>query len=324
MECCPTKSPALPCIPILLLALLLAFPSLSVKGAANGLLLWFQVVLPTLAPFMICTQMIVALGGVSLLIRPFYPLIHRVFGLSPSGAYVLLCGLLCGYPLGAKLCADFYEKGELSSREAQYLFSISNHPSPMFLLGFVNGQLPLTVPAFLLPLCLYLPILPISWISRRVYGFSVLPEDETKPRPAFGSCTLETVLLSTAETMVLIGSYMMLFSILAAWIGRLSMIPAPLQAILSGAAEITTGVHLICQVFPPNAVLFPVAAVTAFGGFSGIFQTKGVVASGSKQQDKKNAGLSIRHYVLWKLLHAGFTCLILLTAELLLLRLLHP
>ena len=316
MESCFLRSQAIPCIPILLLALLLAFPALSVQGAANGLLLWFQVVLPTLAPFMICTQMIVALGGVSLLIRPFYPLLFRLFGLSPSGSYVLLCGLLCGYPLGARLCADFYGSGQISSREARYLLSICNHPSPMFLLGFVNGQLPLSVPALLLPICLYLPILPISWISRKVYGFSPLSEDIKKPGTASGSSALESVLLSTAETMVLIGSYMMLFSILAAWIGRLSMIPAPIKALLSGAAEITTGVHLICRTFPPESVLLPVAAVTAFGGFSGIFQTRGVLASGLKQTEKtkKNAGLSIRHYVLWKLLHAGLSCLTLITA----------
>ena len=39
----------------------------------------------------------------------------------------------------------------------------------------------------------------------------------------------------------------------------------------------------------------------AFGGFSGIFQTKSVL---------KNAGLSIRHYMLWKMLHSALSCLI--------------
>lgn len=45
-------------VPILFLILLLSFPALAVEGAANGLLLWFNVILPTLAPFIICTQAI--------------------------------------------------------------------------------------------------------------------------------------------------------------------------------------------------------------------------------------------------------------------------
>lgn len=39
----------LSCLSILILGLLLAFPTLAVEGAAAGLLLWFNVVLPTLA-----------------------------------------------------------------------------------------------------------------------------------------------------------------------------------------------------------------------------------------------------------------------------------
>ena len=45
------SSPAL--VPIAALLLMLCFPSLSVQGASDGIRLWFDVVLPTLAPFMI-------------------------------------------------------------------------------------------------------------------------------------------------------------------------------------------------------------------------------------------------------------------------------
>lgn len=156
------------CFPIVLLGLLLSFPALSVKGAADGLLLWFNIVLPTLSPFIICTQMVVALGGADLLTRPFYPAAHSLFGLSRPGTYVLLCGLLCGYPLGAKMCGDFLMRGEITQTEAEYLLSICNHPSPMFLLGFVGARLQHTLsPVFLLA-CFYLPVIPVSLLSRRV------------------------------------------------------------------------------------------------------------------------------------------------------------
>lgn len=292
------------CFPIALLCLLLAFPALSVKGAASGLLLWFNIVLPTLSPFIICTQMVVALGGAELLTRPFYPAVHSLFGLSRPGTYVLLCGLLCGYPLGAKMCGDFLTRGEISQTEASYLLSICNHPSPMFLLGFVGARLQHTLPPAFLLACFYLPVLPVSLISRRFYR---LKADSRHGIPVMTACnvpqkvTMEEVLLSTAETMVIIGGYIMLFSILAIWIQQIPVLSPEFTAVLTGVAEITTGVNQLCTSMPPETAALPVIATVAFGGFSGIFQTKSVI---------KNAGLSIRHYSFWKLIHTVCTCLV--------------
>lgn len=336
-------------VSILLLALLLAFPGISIEGASNGLLLWYQVVLPTLSPFMICTQLVVALGGVGILMKPFYPLLRRVFGFSLPGAYIMLCGLLCGYPLGAKMCSDFYSEGKISHEEASYLLAVCNHPSPMFLLGYVRSQLPQAVPAGLLFACLYLPVLPLSLLAGYYYGYrkagKVRQREHEKEtvqaaRPADGGKkaaekrrSLEDMIASTSETMVLIGGYIMLFSILAAWITHLNHIPPAVKAVLTGFAEITSGVHQICTILPAEDTLLFVIAAVAFGGLSGIFQTKSVIknavlpggAAASQEKitsdTKKNpehnssgrrSGLSIRHYVIWKILHAVLSCLILI------------
>lgn len=331
-------------ISILLLALLLAFPAVSIEGASNGLLLWYQVVLPALAPFMICTQLVTALGGVELLMKPFFPLLHRIFGLSLPGAYVMLCGLLCGYPLGAKLCADFSREGRISRQEASYLLAICNHPSPMFLLGYVRGQLPVSVPAFLLFICLYLPVLPLSLLAGTYYGFPAgrgssdgtsgplsqephhIRTETGKRTAASGRKSLEEIIASTCETMVLIGGYIMLFSIIAAWVNHLRAVPAPAKALLTGLAEITSGVHQICILLPEQEALLFVIASVSFGGLSGIFQTKSVIKKSSgydcafvnetptpeHERSGRYTGLSIRHYVIWKALHAALSSLILI------------
>lgn len=290
-------------LPILILCLLLLFPQFSVKGASDGLLLWFQVVLPALAPFMICTQLIAAAGGSRLLMKPFSPVFRGIFGLSEEGSYVLLCGLLCGYPLGAKLCADFLQSGKITRAEANYLFSICSHPSPMFLIGYVQPMLGGFVPPLALIFCIYLPILPIAALSRKFYNFrkpdKVTDRGQGKPQTAV-CWTLEDILLSSSEAMVLIGNYIMLFSILAEWIRHLSLLPPQIQALLSGMAEITTGCRSICQIFPKRAAAIPIIGAVGFGGLSGVFQTKGVI---------KNVGLSIRHYAVWKCLHSMLSVL---------------
>ncbi len=69
-------------IPIVLLGLVLAFPALAVQGASEGLLLWYQTVLPALAPFLILTQLLTVSGGAGLLVKPVYPLVSRLFHVS--------------------------------------------------------------------------------------------------------------------------------------------------------------------------------------------------------------------------------------------------
>ena len=75
------KKSILPVIPVLILIFLLMHPAQSFEGAKSGLLLWFNVVLPTLLPFMLCSSLLVAWGGVPLITRPFSPL----FKLCPDG-----------------------------------------------------------------------------------------------------------------------------------------------------------------------------------------------------------------------------------------------
>ena len=72
------------------------------------------------------------------------------------------------------------------------------------------------------------------------------------------------------------------------------------RALLTGMAEITTGIHSLCTSLPAAHTALPVICATAFGGLSGIFQTKSVI---------KDSGLSICHYIGWKALHACFSCL---------------
>lgn len=297
-----------------MLIFLLAMPSVSIQGASSGLLLWFNVVLPTLAPFMICTQLVTMFGGMEFLMRPFALLFRCLFGLSLSGGYVLLCGLLCGYPLGARLCADFCHRGQITETEAKYLLSICNHPSPMFLLGYVRSQLPAHVPALLVPLCLYLPVIPLSWISRMFYQAATVDsiQDPTSFRDS-KRLSLEEIFMSTCDTLVVIGCYIMLFSILAAWIDVIPFLSPKGQALISGICEITTGVHKVCACKAFSSPLLPVIAVVSFGGLSGIFQTKSVIQAPSRTNPEsgnaKNAGLSIRHYLFWKLLHLTFSCI---------------
>lgn len=308
-----TKIPAAAAIGILIL--LLTHASLSFQGACQGLLLWFHTVFPTLFPFMLCSNLIVMLDGVRLMTAPFSWLLRYGFGLTPDGGYVLLSGLLCGYPMGAKTCSEFLTQQRIEETEGKYLLAISNHPSPMFLLGYVASNLCREAALSRVLLAVYLPILPIAWLAKRFYGVTETKKRSEESRSSSRSNTgytvtaqaqdsssslsFDDIMMSSFEVMVRIGGYIMIFSILAVFIQQLEGIPGAVKAIFLGIVEITTGIQAISSSIKGKVQGLCITAIVAFGGLSGIFQTRSVL---------KNAGLSIRHYVLWKTVHAVLSC----------------
>lgn len=293
---------------ILFMALLLSFPGLSIKGAKNGLLLWYSSVLPALLPFMICTSLLTALHGVPLIVAPFSPVLKGLMGLSDYGAFALLGGLLCGYPMGAKNCGDFLRAGLISPREGKTLFAVSSFPSPMFVTGYLalkasQAAAPDSVSFWRLAASLYLPAVPLFLLARKLYGFSreevkKAAVNHSRPEGIWG---IDQALSSGVETMVKVGVYLMIFSIAAEFIRNLPLPGQILPAFLVSLMEMTTGMNFSAVSVKGERGILLILWAGAFGGLSGVFQTASVI---------KNAGLSIRHYVIWKMAHGILACLI--------------
>lgn len=201
----------------------------------------------------------------------------------------------------------------------------------MFLLGFVCPLFEAGMHPSRLLLSIYLPLLPLAALAKRIY-FPALPapassgsRPQIQPAPA-----LDTAILAAAEILCRIGGYLMLFSIVIVFLRRAPWLPASLRLFLMGAMEMTTGVREVSASLPFPDSGTAAAAILAFGGICGIFQTRAVTASGwpeekksrtddggsspkdrgGRTEDKKIAGLSIRQYILWKLLHSSLAAVI--------------
>ena len=107
------------------------------SGAEDGLLLWFNTVFPTLFPFMLISGLMMAGGGLDVISAIFGKALGRIFAVSGSGAFAVLTGFLCGYPMGAKAAADLMRSGRITKSEGQYLLSFCNNTSPAFIINFV-------------------------------------------------------------------------------------------------------------------------------------------------------------------------------------------
>ena len=315
---------------LILLIFMLLHPAITVTGASNGLLLWYSSVVPALFPFMVLSSLIVASGSLSVLMAPVRLVLGPLLWLSAEGCYTLLSGLVCGFPMGAKTCADFLSRGQISLKEGKFLMAVCNHASPMFLLGYVYPLFHGNLPLWKLLAAVYGPALLLALPARLLYqngaptgrkpkmqGIAE-PQEIPEPNPPFptqsnpGNLSADEAILSSVEVLCRIGGLLILFSIAVEFLRGARQLPAGLRLFLMGAMEMTTGIRELAAALPyPYSAAVACASLT-FGGLSGIFQTK--AALGALAQ-KKKAGLSIRQYCVWKLLYACLTAAILLALE---------
>ena len=76
--------------------------------------MWLNVLLPVLLPFLILTGILIHTNMAGKLLQPVEVIWNKVLGVSAAGAYAVIVGALCGYPVGAKITSDLYENHQIS------------------------------------------------------------------------------------------------------------------------------------------------------------------------------------------------------------------
>ncbi len=156
---------------ILLLCIVLIKPESSMKAAEEGLLLWFNVMIPTLFPFILLSNMIIHSNIIYYINILLTPIMQRIFGLPGVAGYAFVTGLLSGFPVGAKITADLLEKGALTLPQAQYMLTFCNNASPMFIIGFIaTGLFGKVSIGILMLLVIYTANMITAFIYRVIYA----------------------------------------------------------------------------------------------------------------------------------------------------------
>lgn len=304
---------------LLLLCFLLKYPGEALEASRDGMKLWMNTLIPTLLPFLILTGFLVHTDGIEKILKPFSGLFRVLLGLSPSGAYVCLLGLLCGYPMGAKLAADLYGFGKLGRREAEYLLTFCNNPSPAFLTTYLaqiclGGQVST---AKLLGILILSDLLCMLFFRFAVYRNQTAspgghgPDspaargDSKKETPSASSAgaIIDASIMNGFETIARLGGYILLFSILSACISHFWCFSQTGKYLVLGILEITTGLHqLAASEFSCSLKFLCSMTMTAFGGLCIMAQTKSVL----------EGKLSLHPYASAKCLNAAVTALLIL------------
>jgi len=117
---------------------LLLYPAQAMEAAQTGLLLCFNVIIPSLFPFFVLSGLLVELGLVSYLGKLLAPLMHPLFRIPGEGAAALALSFVGGYPVGARTTLSLYERGLCSRVQAERMLAFCNNSGPAFIFGVVG------------------------------------------------------------------------------------------------------------------------------------------------------------------------------------------
>ncbi|WP_461816192.1 nucleoside recognition domain-containing protein [Faecalimonas sp.] len=281
-------------------------PNETFVGASEGLLLWYQIILPTLFPFMIITNLLIRTNTMVSFTKWLSPILCPLFSASSNGTFSILTGFLCGYPMGAKVTADLVKNGKISKNEAAYLLSFCNNTSPMFIMNYVILKT-LKCDELLFPSLIILFISPIlcSFLFR-IYYLRKKPffsqAVSSFSHPYFHFQLLDQTIMNSFEALTKVGGYIVLFSVLTTLLKEIPCTSSVWTICFLPSLEITTGIQMILKTNLPFSFSYIcIMTLISFGGFCSIAQTKCML---------EGTGLSIYSYTIEKLITAMVTSLL--------------
>ncbi len=263
----------------------------------NALSICYEMIIPSLFPFFVCSGMLIYSGFCEWLSEVFRPFMMPLFGINASGSSAFIIGIISGYPAGAVTVCQLYKSMYISKSEAERLLAFSNNSGPLFILCSLGiglysdikiGIILYTahiISAFLVGILLKL-------FSKPIYNppvGSVQAEEKT-----IGEI-FSLSLSSSINSILTVCGAIVFFSVVSSLI--LDLIPEfPLKSLLYGIMEFAGGNAAISKSCLPFAEKLILASfITGFAGLCVHLQVISVTAA---------YGLSIKTYLIGKLFHA--------------------
>ena len=119
----------------------LAMPMVSVNGAKNGLIYSFNVLIPSLFPFMFLSAFAVEYGISSKAAHLFAPFTEKLLYLPGESGVTVLLSLIGGFPVGASGINALVKQGKITQKQAQRMLWFCVNPGPAFLITVVGAEL---------------------------------------------------------------------------------------------------------------------------------------------------------------------------------------
>ena len=270
-------------ITILILYFLLN-PNACIKASLDGAKLFVQAVLPTILPFMVLCNLLIAYGGIDIYSKLLGPILCSPLKLSKNSSFPLIASMICGNPLGAKYSTDAYEQGYYDYKEYSRMISIASNTGPLFLIGSVGSvMLGDKKLGYVLLLGNYLSMFLMALITsqKKKYLTKKKLVPDNKVINNFGT-NLKNSIENATLTSLNVAAYIMIFSVIISIfnnstffnesiknISNLFNISSEMiKGLLLGMIEITNGSNIIAN--SSMSINFKVSLISFLCSFSGL------------------------------------------------------
>ena len=283
-------------IPLLLSGFIILFVynlQSSIDAVISGLTLFAFSVFPTVFPFLILCNMLIAYDGILLYSKILGPLFCAPLNLSKSSSFPIAASLLCGYPIGAKYSTDLYMQNHITLNEYKRLINIATNCGPIFILGTVGTAMLGNIKyGYILLIGNYLSIYIMGFLLRdKKAKFVNIKEISQKPKRNLGD-NLKLSIEGATSTVLSIGGFIILFSVIISIIKNNAYISIifnniesffnlpsdSLYSLFLGSIEITNGCNIISSSnINLNLKLSLISFLCSFSGLCIIGQVSSVI-----------------------------------------------
>lgn len=234
------------------------------QGAKNGILFCVEVLVPSLFLFMALSSYIVRSGVAEMIAKPFARASNFLFRLPYEAFTAVILSMIGGYPVGAKVAAMLYERGQISESEAQKTACIAVCAGPGFLMNYVGRALLGSVKAGAILLAAQIiGTLCTGLLIGRGFRSNETNRSLQNTITAVNKNLLTKAVADASRAVLQLCGMVVICSALIEVIKTVSP-SETLTDIASAAVEITAGCGRMCGKYP----LYLIALFIGFGGIS--------------------------------------------------------
>lgn len=241
----------------------------ALSGAAEGIRLCLQTVIPSLFPFLFLSVMLTSgLSGHSIaFLRP----LCRHLRIPDGAESLLVVGLVGGYPVGAQCVAEAARSGIISRENADRMLAFCSNAGPAFLFGIGSSMF------------------AEKWMCWALWGIHIvsallvgifIPGGSCENATVFPSsgCSATQALQRSVRVMATICGWVVIFRIILVFCQRwfLWLLPVWAQCLLAGILELTNGCCALAQIEQVQLRFALCALMISFGGLCVTMQTYSV------------------------------------------------
>ena len=233
-----------------MILLIVLFPAEALLSARQGWALWAQMIVPSLLPFFVAVNTIGEMGGTRAVSRIIGKAMYPLFRCPSVTGFVLVCSMLAGYPLGAKMIGSLLENGTVTKQQAARMLPLCSTSGPLFILGAVGAGILQNVRAGVCILIAhYLAVIFTGVVCSRFYKDDPKAMrshmNTAKPLP-FGQAFGKSI-RAGMESMLIIGGCVVFFSVALGFLtntgfaAQLSAHSPVFTVLLKGFVELSNG-----------------------------------------------------------------------------------